>query len=323
MDLTRDILILLGGLVFSFILLGLSSLVMMRSYTPTEASMQEDRVRRLLGELGPAAVEERLVEEVDDDEPPLRERIFRPLMEGLSRSVLRMLPSGVVRNIQEKLDSAGNPGGLTPTEFIGLRLFAVIPAIFFSIIIVMFFHSWDLGQYALFAGLFVGIAFMMLPDIMLNRVVENRRYRVRKQLPDVIDLLVVCVEAGIGFDGAVSKVVEKSRGPLPDEFARVLQEMRVGQMRAQALRSMSDRLQVPEVSSFVAAICQAEQTGGSIASTLGAQAKMMRDRRSQRIREAAAKLPVKMLFPLVFCIFPAIFVVLLGPGILQLINTFG
>jgi tight adherence protein C len=322
MSLTTDLLILLGGLVFSFILLAASSLMMMKSYTPTDETKEEDRVRRLLGDRGPMALEE-LAARDEDEEPPMRERVFKPLMEAVTRGVMRFLPSGVVRSLQEKLDSAGNPGGLTPTEFIGLRLFAVIPAIFFSIVIVMFFHSWGLNQYALFAGLFIGVAFLMLPDIMLNRLVENRRYKIRKQLPDVIDLLVVCVEAGIGFDGAVSKVVEKSRGPLPDEFARVLQEMRVGQMRAQALRDMSDRVQVTEVSSFVSAMCQAEQTGGSISGTLGAQAKMMRDRRSQRIREAAAKLPVKMLFPLVFCIFPAIFVVLLGPGILQLINTFG
>ena len=138
MSLTTDLLILLGGLVFSFVLLAASSLMMMKSYTPTEASKEEDRVRRMLGDLddrSPFAHQE--VEQQEDDEPPLRERVFKPLMDGVTAGILRFLPSGVVRSLQEKLDSAGNPGGLTPTEFIALRLFAVIPALFFSIMTVM------------------------------------------------------------------------------------------------------------------------------------------------------------------------------------------
>ncbi|MDQ2800409.1 MAG: type II secretion system F family protein, partial [Armatimonadota bacterium] len=140
----------------------------------------------------------------------------------------------------------------------------------------------------------------------------------RRALPEVIDLLVVSVEAGMGLDGAMAKVTEKMRGPLADEMARARHEMRLGKTRGQALRDMAARLDMGEVKTFVAAVYQADQLGTSIARVLRAQSQMARAARVQRVREQAAKLPVTMLFPLVVFVFPAIFVVLLGPSLLRL-----
>src|SRR5439155_22304528 len=140
-------------------------------------------------------------------------------------------------------------------------------------------------------------------------------------LPDILDLLIVSVEAGLGFDDAIDKVVEKMKGPFPDELRRVLQEMQLGKKRVEALRDMAARIEVSEVSTFVAAIYQADQLGVSMARVLHVQAETMRVARSQRIREMAAKLPVKMLFPLVFFIFPAIFVIIIGPGVISIMKA--
>jgi tight adherence protein C len=163
---------------------------------------------------------------------------------------------------------------------------------------------------------------LILPDFILQQIINSRQYRIRKSLPDILDLLIVSVEAGLGFDGAMQKVVDKVKGPFPEELGRVLEEMRLGKSRMAALQDMAKRIAVTEVSTFVAAIYQADQLGVSIARVLNVQADTMRLARSQRIREMAAKLPVKMLFPLVFFIFPAIFVVVIGPGVIEIMKSF-
>jgi tight adherence protein C len=144
---------------------------------------------------------------------------------------------------------------------------------------------------------------------------------IRRSLADCLDLLVVCTEAGLGFDGALAKVVDRMSGPLSDEFRKVLQDMSVGRTRVEALRAMAARVGLPELISFVAAIHQADLLGVSIAHVLRVQADSLRTQRNLRARETAAKLPVKLLFPLVFFIFPAIFVVVLSPGAIQIIRA--
>jgi tight adherence protein C len=308
---------LLAGLAFCLMLLAGATLLLLFSYQPQVPTIG-DRAERLLRGAASSAADE---EEIDDSEP-LRERLLKPILDALNGTFLKLLPAGVMKSIQDRLDSAGNPANLAPIEFLGMRIGFGIGAIFVGLLAGAALLQRGMGNNAYLCGVMVGVCCLMLPDTGLNRAIDDRRYKIKKALPDVIDLLVVCVEAGIGFDGAVAKVVEKSKGPLADEFARVLQEMRLGKLRSQALRDMAKRVGVIEISTFVAAICQAEQTGASLSTTLTAQAGMMRSRRSQRVREAAAKLPVKMLFPLVFCIFPAIFVVLLGSGIIQLVHAF-
>jgi tight adherence protein C len=206
-------------------------------------------------------------------------------------------------------------------EFLGLRVVAAVAAVVAG---VGGYHTF-VGHSLLFGlagGALAGVVLLLLPDFLLQQAIGRRQYQIRKSLPDILDLLIVSVEAGLGFDGAMAQVMEKMKGPFPQELRRVLQEMQLGKARVIALKDMAARINVTEVSTFVAAIYQADQLGVSMAKVLHVQAETMRVARSQRIREMAAKLPVKMLFPLVFCIFPAIFAILIGPGILSIMKAF-
>jgi tight adherence protein C len=163
----------------------------------------------------------------------------------------------------------------------------------------------------------------LLPDVLINSKGRQRKEQVSKELPEVLDLLTVCIEAGLGFDGAIKKVVDKSKGVLPDELFIVLEEIRMGKPRREALRDMADRLAVDDFSNFVGSVIMAEQLGISIGKVLRLQSKEVRLKRRQSIEELAMKAPVKMLIPMVFFIFPAIFVVLLGPAAIQIMRVFG
>jgi tight adherence protein C len=252
---------------------------------------------------------------------PFSDRMIRPMLRALARLIIRLTPNGAAEATQARLNSAGNPGRIGVREFFGLRVISIFG--FSALGLVMF--QLLIEDSLLKAGASLGLTVLIgltLPDYMLQQSINTRQYRIRKSLPDILDLLIVSVEAGLGFDGAMAKVVEKVRGPFPDELRRVLEEMRLGKSRMDALRAMSDRVSVSEVSTFVAAIYQADQLGVSIAKVLHVQSDTMRVARSQRIRELAAKLPVKMLFPLVFFIFPAIFVVVIGAGVIVITQTF-
>jgi tight adherence protein C len=161
------------------------------------------------------------------------------------------------------------------------------------------------------------------PDSILNRKVEERQYEIRRKLPDVMDLLVISVEAGLGFEQALDRTVSAVPGPLTDEFSRMLGEVRAGATRADAMRALDTRTNIPEIRSFVLAILQADTFGVSIGRVLRAQADEMRIKRRQLAQERAQKAPVKMLIPMVFCIFPALFVVVLGPAALNIADAFG
>jgi tight adherence protein C len=244
--------------------------------------------------------------------PGFFERAVMPALAGIGKLASGVTPAGAIRKIRAKLDLAGNPRHLGAAEYIGLKVL--------SIVIIIPVGLWALRESGLqglvlwlLAVVIIG-AGLWLPDIILQRVIEARQTAIRRSLPDVLDLLVISVEAGVGFDGAMQKVVERGGGPLTDELARVLEQVRLGKSRADALRMMGERTQVTDLISFVAAVQQGETLGVSMAKVLRVQADAARERRSQRAREAAAKLPVKLLFPLVFFIFPALFVVILGPA---------
>ena len=249
------------------------------------------------------------------------DRVLRPGVRSVFALIIRLTPGGESRQVRAKLIAAGNPGNLGPAEFLALRILSIVV---FSVLGVAL-AGYLPGDVALLRGTII-VAFvtigLSLPDSLLNQAIAERKIAIRKGLPDTIDLLIVSVEAGMGFDGAVSRVVEKVRGPLSDELARMLQEMRLGMTRSDALKAMSARVAVDEITTFVAAIYQADQLGVGIAKVLRIQSDTVRTTRLQKIREEAGMLPVKMMFPLVFFVFPALFVVLLGPAIIHLMNVF-
>ena len=169
---------------------------------------------------------------------------------------------------------------------------------------------------------FVAALGALAPTHILDGMIKARQYQIRKTMPDLIDLLVVSAEAGTGLDGALAEVVRRKEGPMPDEFARVLAEVRLGKRRQEAWADLAVRCGVDDVRNLVAALQQAEELGVSIGNTLRAQSDAIRTARSMRIKASAATLSVKMLFPLIFCIFPALFVVVLGPGLLSIDEAF-
>jgi len=246
-------------------------------------------------------------------------RLFLPVLQNFGELAVKVSPGGATDLLRKRLSSAGSPRGLGVIEFIGARVLCGGIGFFLAGFAQAF--TTDVTS-KLGIGIVVFGIFFMLPELILTRMIETRQYKIKKLLADTIDLLVVSVEAGMGFDGAIQKVVEKMKGPLAEEFGRVLHEMKLGKPRARSLKDMAARINVTEITTFVAAIYQSELLGVSISTVLRVQSESIRIAHTQRIREAAAKLPVKMLFPLVFLIFPAIFLVLLGPGLISIKDAF-
>ena len=253
---------------------------------------------------------------------PFHQRVVLPIIERFTGFIGSMAPSEALETATQEIERAGNPVGLTAQTFVTLRMFTSIAGLFAA---VWLYRSPGLANSTLqmpIAG-FALLAGVLGPQYMLTKNIEARHALIRKAMPDIIDLLVVSVEAGAGLDGALTEVVQRKDGPLPDEFSRLLGEIRVGKTRQQAWEDMAIRVDEDNLSSLVAALAQAEELGVSIAKALRTQSDSLRVRRSLQIREIAAALPVKMLFPLIFCIFPALFVVLLGPGLMSMTNIMG
>lgn len=250
---------------------------------------------------------------------PFRERVLAPLVQRAAGFITRFTPAKTLESTRHNLDLAGNPNNWTPSEFFGIRAIASVVLgglIFLLLTVTKSELPARLGMTAVFT-----VLGFMLPALWLGGKIRTRKGNVIKALPDALDLLTICVEAGLGFDQAMQKVSEKWDNELSRTFGRVLHEIRLGKTRREALRDAAQRLDVSDVTSFVAAVIQSEQLGVSMAKVLRIQSDQMRMRRRQRAEEKAHQAPVKMLFPMVFLIFPAIWVVLLGPAILQVMNT--
>lgn len=250
-------------------------------------------------------------------EEPFFQRVVLPLLAGMSRWVVRITPIGWRNILRRKLLLAGNPGGLEMGQFLVFYLLIAMVSASLALLLAR-----GTENQMLFG--FVGLGFgLVLPDFWLKRQIQAREVAMRKALPSFLDLLTVSVEAGLGFDAALARVTSRESGPLAEEFQRVLQEIRMGKPRQNALRDLGGRTEVKELSGFVAALVQADQLGVSIGNVLRVQAQQMRRSCRQRAEEAAMKAPIKMLFPLVFFIFPSLFIVLLGPAVIQMVETFG
>jgi tight adherence protein C len=251
---------------------------------------------------------------------PITDRVLTPMVEGLSALASRLSPQGYREEIARKLVLGGHPGGLTVDQVLVLKLLGMVSGILWLPLVFVIFHM--SGGIGLIVIAFLWFGSFMLPDVYISKAISARKHDIAVQLPDILDLLVISVEAGLGFEQALERTTNAVPGPLSDEFRRMLRETRIGATRADALRAMDERCDVPELRTFILAMLQADTFGVSVSRLLRSQADEMRIRRRLRAQAQAQKAPVKMLFPLVFCIFPSIFVVILGPAMIQLSAAF-
>ncbi|MBI3946123.1 MAG: type II secretion system F family protein [Armatimonadetes bacterium] len=246
----------------------------------------------------------------------LLQAMFAPVGNALKRT------SGIGRDVDARLVRAGLTGVLTAGEFVGIKAVAFL---FFALVCAVglpHFHAAGNRPVVLLLIALPLVGFVG-PDLALNHLVRQRKRQIRKRLVDVLDLIVLCMEAGIGFEAAMARTAEKVSGPVGEELSQMLGEINHGKARAAAFRDMAARVQLPELSLLVAAVNQADRLGTGLAEALKAQANNIRERNIRVAREAAAKLSVKIVFPLVLCIFPALFIVILGPAMIAIQNSGG
>jgi tight adherence protein C len=247
---------------------------------------------------------------------PVTQRLFGPWAKRLVQLASLTTPAGAAQQIRAKLDRAGYPWGLTTEKFMVLRGLSLVAGVVGGVLVAFAWHTTlPLRIVALLGCVVLGA---IAPEQALNLVIRNRQNQIRKSLPDIMDLLVVSTEAGVGLDNALMEVTRRRKGPLVDEFRRLLQELRLGKQRTEAWQDLAARTGVEEVKVLVAALLQAAQLGVSTGNTLRTQANAMRSRRSLKVRILAQTMSVKMLFPMIFFIFPALLVVVLGPALVSI-----
>ncbi len=294
--------VILGGLV----------LVGMRS------NPEEDPLEKRLSEYGDRALPSSL-EEIELS-LSTRDRVIIPMYRALARFAVRFTPENQIESIRRQIELAGKSQTMEPVVFFGQRIALTLGMGIGAFVLFFFFTKWGpvKGTLGTVGGAVLGY---YLPVMQLKSQIKRRQDGIIKSLPDALDLLTICVEAGLGFEQAMGKVYEKWDNDLSIAFGRVLQEIQLGKRRGEALRDMSNRMDVPDVTTFVAALIQAEQLGVSVAKILRIQSDQMRVKRRQRAQEKAQQAPVKMMLPMVFLIFPSIWIVLLGPSIIILIDS--
>jgi tight adherence protein C len=294
---------------------GALALVLMAVFGQAE---ERATVRASLRRIGDMEASETLRERELAD--PVVQRVLMPVGRRVIDLGRRFTPSGYVEKTRQKLQIAGRASADDLDRYLAIRVVSL------ALIPVWFLVTWfvlpldGLARLAVFGLL--ALAAGLGPDAWLNREMADRQHRIRVSLPDILDLLVISVEAGLGFEQALDRTVSAVPGPLSDEFNRMLGEVRAGATRADAMRTLDARTDVPEVRSFVLAIIQADTFGVSIGRVLRSQADEMRVKRRQLAQEEAQKAPVKMLIPMVFCIFPSLFVVVIGPAIINIQQNF-
>jgi len=262
------------------------------------------------------------IENVRDSEllDPLRQRALVPLTRAVTGLGRRFTPVGYVDGVRRKLTLAGRFSPDALDRFLAVRVITIALVPVWAVLCFALLPLEGNSQLAVFVLLALGS--ILGPDAILNRRVAERQHAIQVKLPDILDLLTISVEAGLGFEQALDRTVSAVPGPLSEEFARMLGETRAGASRSDAMRALDERIDVAEVRSFVLAILQADTFGISIGRVLRAQADEMRIKRRQLAQEQALKAPVKMLFPMVFCIFPALFVVVIGPAVINISQNF-
>jgi tight adherence protein C len=253
---------------------------------------------------------------------PFSERVIIPVIQRIGDFSARFTPQKAIQDTARKLELAGNPWPIDAATFLAIRFILALVLGGFLVAVVLISPPSNPSDNFMYVG---GATFagFFLPHLMLTSRITRRQKEIRKAMPDALDLLTICVEAGLGFDAAMSKVSEKWDNELSLAFARTIREIQLGKVRRDALRDMSERLGIPEMTSFVAAIIQSEQLGVSMAKVLRIQADQMRIKRRQRAEEEAHKAPIKMIIPMALLIFPTIMIIILTPAALQIANSLG
>lgn len=254
---------------------------------------------------------------------PFAERVIIPIMRAIGELSTRFTPQNQLVQTTKKLELAGNPGHIDAATFLATRF--VVAFLFGGLLLLISFVSpnpWPLARVILVVTLFTVLGFAF-PGLWLQSRINRRQHEVRKAMPDALDLLTICVEAGLGFDAAMAKVGEKWENELSLMFSRCIREVQLGKPQRDALRDMADRLGLAELTSFVAAVIQSQILGVSLAKVLRIQSDQMRVKRRQRAEEEAHKAPVKMIIPMALLTFPSIMIILLAPAGFQIAQTFG
>ena len=292
------------------IVIGVVAVLVLRGTRETQSI--EDRLNEL------AALGEPVTLEQLELSQPFSERVIVPMIERLSEMSQRFTPEQVMDESRHQLELAGMAHKVSAVQFSGYRLAAALGLGAVSVVLVL---SMSLPAWQKFGAVVFGLIFgYYLPNIWLGSKISQRQNEVLKALPDALDLLTICVEAGLGFDAAMSKVADKWDNELSLAFTRTVQEMQLGKTRREALRDMAMSMDVSDVTTFVAAIVQADQLGVSMAKVMRIQSDTMRMKRRQRAEEKANQAPVKMMIPLVFLVFPPLFIVLMGPAVIKFKN---
>jgi tight adherence protein C len=251
---------------------------------------------------------------------PFSERVIIPVVRRIGEFSARFTPQKAIQDTARRLELAGNPWPIDAATFLAIRFILAVVLAGFLVAVVLISPASSASDNFMYIG---GAAFagFFLPHLLLTSKITRRQKEIRKAMPDALDLLTICVEAGLGFDAAMSKVSEKWENELSLAFARVIREVQLGKVRRDALKDMSERLGIPEMTSFVAAIIQSEQLGVSMAKVLRIQSDHMRMKRRQRAEEEAHKAPIKMIIPMALLIFPSIMIIILTPAVIQIMGS--
>jgi tight adherence protein C len=309
----------MGLIIFGVVVLIMAIAIMIFSLRRNAASGEEDDpLQARLAEFIQRG-DVNSLEEIELSQP-FSERVFIPFIRRVGEFSARFTPQKAIQDTARRLELAGNPWPVDAPTFLAIRfILAVVLGGFMIAVVAISPPASPTDNFlyiggATFAGFFV-------PHLMLTSRITRRQSEVRKAMPDALDLLTICVEAGLGFEAALSKVSEKWENELSLAFARMIREVQLGKVRRDALKDMADRLGLPEMTSFVAAIIQSEQLGVSLAKVLRIQADQMRIKRRQRAEEQAHKAPVKMIIPMALLIFPSIMIIILTPAAIQIASS--
>jgi tight adherence protein C len=303
-------LVLVVGLAFVF--LGIVGVIMAIPSSPESSGV----ARSLAAVEAIKAAPDSMRKELD---APFSERVTGPALARLTALGRRFTPNDASARLRRKLDLAGNPPGWDSDRILALKMLGLFGGGAVGVILPLLSGN---VSWAILFGIGLAVLGFFGPNLVLYQKAYDRSQRIQRELPDALDLLVISVESGLGFDAALAQVARNTEGPLAEEFFRVLQEMQLGTGRSDAMRALADRTDVVDLRGFITAMVQADAFGIPIANVLRIQAREMRTRRSQRAEETAMKIPVKILFPLIFCILPALFIVILGPAAIQIITSF-